>query len=853
MLDKIKNLLNSHLENSEYQTIVERLFEEASGQSLYYNLKIKDCPSYQNIKEKDDAFRKGLMFFTIMDNEKVFEKYQATHWMEWNTGGRRWYAICEALLKSLIRLKTEFTDEELMVLFLVYKKRSEEDKKIKFSNWPLGHSFIQVEKHVKKNGLSDELKAFFEEVLKWTELNVNSPSWGADVKKVKFKMLKLVHGDATAPYQLSEEDAFGVFVNEEMSKLKKTEVRNGFYEMFYHTQKATAGKPPKKYLDKSRKIIEIIGAAAYKKHVQEWLEHIISMKTTQGAARQYSDYPGYIYYKLLEQKNAILAKGLVWSLVQFHDSKTLNILAQLTERAYKKVPGVGPAAGALGNACIYVLAHSKGLEGIGHLSRLRSVIRQNKAKKLIEKYLNAAAERLNIQPAEIEELSIPDFGLVEGSKILEFDDYALEFEVLGIGKAREQWIKPDGSLQKTVPAFVKKNKKHHSKFKKAKEEFKNIKKQLTAQRNRIDRSYVVNREIPYGNFEKYYIQHGLVGFLAKKLIWIFTNGKKEVEVLRQNDIWQNVKGKEVKPTAETKVRLWHPVHAGVEGVIAWRDRLEVLQIRQPMKQAYREVYILTDAEVNTRTYSNRMAAHLLKQHQFSALANLRGWKYSLLGAYDDGRDCEIAILPLKRYGLTAEYWINELYAEGEYSDSGILNYVSTDQVKFLNENQRTIDLVEVPKIVFSEVMRDVDLFVGVASVGNDPNWNDNSGLPQYRDYWQSYSFGDLTEVAKTRKQVLEKLVPRLKIKDIARIDGKFLRVKGKIRAYKIHIGSTNILMEPNDQYLCIVPDAKQNKTGDKVFLPFEGDRGLSVVLSKAFLLAEDDKITDSTIVSQLKR
>ena len=77
-------------------------------------------------------------------------------------------------------------------------------------------------------------------------------------------------------------------------------------------------------------------------------------------------------------------------------------------------------------------------------------------------------------------------------------------------------------------------------------------------------------------------------------------------------------------------------------------------------------------------------------------------------------------------------------------------------------------------------------------------------------------------------------------------------MKGKLRSYKIHLGSGNILMEPNDQYLCIVP--RQTVAGhDRVFLPFEGDPTLSVILSKAFLLAADTTITDPTIVSQLRR
>lgn len=78
-------------------------------------------------------------------------------------------------------------------------------------------------------------------------------------------------------------------------------------------------------------------------------------------------------------------------------------------------------------------------------------------------------------------------------------------------------------------------------------------------------------------------------------------------------------------------------------------------------------------------------------------------------------------------------------------------------------------------------------------------------------------------------------------------------MKGDLRTYKIHIGSGNILMEPNDQYLCIVPGRSVDKTTDKLFIPFEGDKGLSIVLSKAFLLAEDKKITDTTITSQIHR
>ena len=66
-----------------------------------------------------------------------------------------------------------------------------------------------------------------------------------------------------------------------------------------------------------------------------------------------------------------------------------------------------------------------------------------------------------------------------------------------------------------------------------------------------------------------------------------------------------------------------------------------------------------------------------------------------------------------------------------------------------------VPLRDVPAIVLSEVMRDVDLFVGVCSVGNDPAWLDGGRRPEWTNYWTGYAFGELSESAKTRRQILE--------------------------------------------------------------------------------------------------
>lgn len=194
-------------------------------------------------------------------------------------------------------------------------------------------------------------------------------------------------------------------------------------------------------------------------------------------------------------------------------------------------------------------------------------------------------------------------------------------------------------------------------------------------------------------------------------------------------------------------------------------------------------------------------------------------------------------------GKTAQFWVESV--EQEASAQGIFLFVTTDQVRFGRP------LEQVPRVVFSEVMRDVDLFVGVASVGNDPTWNEGGPEGRYLHYWEQHAFGDLDAAAVNRKEVLQRLSPKLSIADQCSFEGRFLVVKGNLRTYKIHLGSANILMEPNDQYLCIVP--KLRKTGEtRAWLPFEGDRTLSIILSKAFLLAQDNQIMDESILRQIR-
>ena len=88
--------------------------------------------------------------------------------------------------------------------------------------------------------------------------------------------------------------------------------------------------------------------------------------------------------------------------------------------------------------------------------------------------------------------------------------------------------------------------------------------------------------------------------------------------------------------------LWHPVNAPAGEVRAWRQLLISRRLVQPVKQAFREVYVLTPAEEATRDYSNRFAGHIFRQEQARALMKSRSWAPVPLAAWDNGIDHGIA-------------------------------------------------------------------------------------------------------------------------------------------------------------------------------------------------------------------
>lgn len=818
---------------AEYAAIDELLAETARTRD-YWNIKLKTLQTAPALLERSPDQQLRLLL-------AAFQRLRTlqTSAGSWNVSHEVTCAIytLRPLISSLLRRKLPFDEDALLTL-------------LDLAASPLGAFWAYndsvagvlavVERYAQEQPLSSEIQQAVQKLknVKMTEAHREGRTTESERLKVRFDALL----GRKKGRQLEPGEAWVQAVEATLSNAGPRAIP--WQALLQHAFEITGSKPTRPWLKKAAELIERIGPEAFVEAIGAWFPLV-----GQPGRPRLADMHGIDTQTLLNPGNAEALKGFVWAAGTMSSAgegtgrAVARLIGDLAEVCFKKIPNFGARCPKVGNACLAVLGSMNDSEAIAQLSRLRLKLKMPSMRRLLDKAVAAAGRQRGMSPADLEEVSVPTYGLTAPGELRRpLGEFTARLEVCGGDQFELKWLTAAGKEQTSVPAKVKQD--HAEELKDLQRAVKDIRRILPAQAARIERLLAQEREWDVSAWRERYVDHPLIAPIARRLIWQFSPGSA--------GIWHDgrlvdAEERELSLAGDARVRLWQPITAAPDATLAWRQWLERHEVTQPIKQAHREVYLLTDAERQTHTYSNRFAGHILRQHQFTALCQQRGWTYRLQSAHFDAANMPTLALPW--CDLRVEFWV-EVVEGGEVSGHFISMHVSTDQVRFYRgQSPEPMPVEQVPALVFSEVMRDVDLFVAVCSVGNDPHWRDAGDQRNFGAYWQDYSFGELTESARTRRQVLDTLLPRLKIASRCSLTERFLMVRGDRRTYKIHLGSGNILMEPNDQYLCIVP-GRSSRTVN-VYLPFEGDNMLAVILSKAFLLAADTKITDPTILSQI--
>ncbi len=522
-------------------------------------------------------------------------------------------------------------------------------------------------------------------------------------------------------------------------------------------------------------------------------------------------------------------------------------------------------------ACCHSLGEIATPDALALLGKVRRHIPDKSLHAQIDKALANAGSKEDLSLDDMKDRAMASHGVdASGRRVIEIEGWRAELSVESTRKAKLQTFAPGGKVTRSIAkAFMELagGKEAAQSLQNSAADIEDI---LPEARRRLERSYRNQRQWPLPFWQQHLAGNGLVATMVSRLIWRFTHssGGVKTAMLRQGALRDQIGAEVELHGSGWTVTLWHPINDTAEIVDAWRKLLVREKVRQPFLQAWRPVYVVTDAELATSTYSNRFAAHVLEQAPAMAILKAKGWQAVNRVVGGNNASNERVRLLLPAYGLSAEFWVagvgNRLQGIPGHGDSqsNMYAFVATDRLAFykLEDGKsagiEAVPIAQVPAMALSEAMLDVDNIVARTSIGNDRHWKDEGASAKHPapevinllDYRESYRSGQSAELAATRHAFLAEVLPGLDIANCCTLGKDHLLVDGRHHSYKINLTSGGIHIAPNDRYLCIVP-ARGSLHG--TLLPFEDDTVLSIILSKAMLLADEDQITDLSIRSQL--
>lgn len=272
---------------------------------------------------------------------------------------------------------------------------------------------------------------------------------------------------------------------------------------------------------------------------------------------------------------------------------------------------------------------------------------------------------------------------------------------------------------------------------------------------------------------------------------------------------------------QTRLRVAHPFDLYREKTwTSWQKVFAKKQqedsTRQPFRQVFRELYIKLEEEAG-QNQTRMFAGNQIQPKKTMAMLKNRRWIV----------DHEMGLNKVF-YG---DNILVNMYALADWFSPSDIEAPTLEFVSFVDRKTfQPIKLEDVPPIVYSEVLRDVDLAVSVAHAGNvDPE--------------ASHSTVEM------RKVIAECNIELFGLNNVS-ISGTHAVIRGSLGEYTVHLGSGVVHMVGVHQ-INVLPVHSQHR--GRIFLPFlDEDPKTAEIMSKILLFAEDKKIKDPYILEQMK-
>ena len=387
------------------------------------------------------------------------------------------------------------------------------------------------------------------------------------------------------------------------------------------------------------------------------------------------------------------------------------------------------------------------------------------------------------------------------------DDVDVYIKIDDLGQSEIIYEKAGKEL-KSLPTKLKKDKYIED----IKEVHKNLKEQYRRSRKMLEEAMEDGTEF-YGYEIENLMTNPVIAPILKSLVFKMDKNLGYYEDKKLKSV--NKKSVAVKDDSLLKIAHCFDLFESGDWASYQKDIFD-RELKQPFKQVFRELYVKT-ADEKGRDKSLRYAGHQVQPTKTVALLKTRRWII-------DGQE-----------GLEKVYYkeniIAKIFALADWFSPADIEAPTLEEVQFFDRKTfKPILIDDVPDLVFTEVMRDIDLVVSVAHIGDvDPE--------------ASHSTIEM------RKAIVEFNCKLFKLKNVKFSENHVL-IKGERAEYSIHLGS-GLVHQKAGSAINVLPVHSQHR--GRVFLPFiDDDPKTAEIMAKVILFAQDDKIKDVFILEQIK-
>lgn len=492
------------------------------------------------------------------------------------------------------------------------------------------------------------------------------------------------------------------FVVADLVTLPPTQ-QSAWIELLRHSFSASGLTLSKGYLRRLSTLAQEVGTGELQRLSDRWfalLPQLPKLSWEEYRSRV-DDFPSSIGHQTLLPAGINMVRALAIAKSLVPESGQVPGLERLAVWAATTVPSAGPRCTPLASAAFRALSNVPRDDGVAALGRLRGSITRASFQRVISKEITRAATARGVDPEVLAETAATDYGLRDGIAERMISGYTATLRILEPGKSSVTWRTPAGKDQRSVPAVVKTD--HADELSDLKATSKQLNGETAAQARRLEGLWATERSWQAAAFAKTYLAHGLLGWLARRLVWEI-KGEDRAEsrsAVFESEAWRDARGDAVAVHPGATVRAWHPATANPAERADWAQWLSRTGTVQPFPQIHRSLHYPTAAEQH-QSFTDALSGMRARQSALRRKATSSGWQMSFFGGFDGGSEGEVT-RALSALGLSVGLGLT---LHGPLDHNAIADELQAGSLRFYRRNQEAMALAQLPPRVYSEVLRE---------------------------------------------------------------------------------------------------------------------------------------------------